>query len=389
MASASAGIEGKLGALRWSRENLVPTLGICLGLQCMVIEYSRTMLGLDGASSSEFDADPAHPVIATMAEQLAIVGGDGDLGGTMRLGAYEALLTPGSVVAEAYGATKVSERHRHRYEVNNAYRDKLEEAGLVISGVSPDTSLVEFVELPRDVHPYYVSTQAHPEFKSRPDAGAPAVRRAHRGCSRPARRRVLMVADLEAPRPVVSHEVIHAGKIFDLVGDVVDLGDTQVLREYVAHPGAVAVIALDDDDRVLLLSQYRHPVRSELWEPPAGLRDVPDEELVVAAARELAEEADLVAGSWWRLVDFFTTPGGSDERIRVFLARDLRPVADCRPVHADGRGGRAWCRCGSPLDDAVDAALSGRLHSPTAVTGVLAAAAARARGWSTLEPVTV
>jgi CTP synthase len=167
------GIEGKLGALRWARENLIPTLGICLGLQCMVIEYSRTVLGLDGASSSEFDADPTHPVIATMAEQLAIVGGEGDLGGTMRLGAYEAVLTPGSVVAEAYGATRVSERHRHRYEVNNAYRDKLEDAGLVISGVSPDSSLVEFVELPKDVHPYYVSTQAHPEFKSRPTRAHP------------------------------------------------------------------------------------------------------------------------------------------------------------------------------------------------------------------------
>lgn len=167
------GIEGKLGALRWSRENKVPTLGICLGLQCMVIEYARTVLGLDGASSSEFDEDPAHPVIATMAEQLAIVGGAGDLGGTMRLGAYDAVLAEGSVAAEAYGATRVSERHRHRYEVNNAYRDKLEQAGLVISGVSPDRSLVEFVELPRDVHPYYVSTQAHPEFKSRPTRSHP------------------------------------------------------------------------------------------------------------------------------------------------------------------------------------------------------------------------
>ncbi|HWJ84514.1 MAG TPA: CTP synthase [Cellulomonas sp.] len=167
------GIEGKLGALRWARENRVPTLGICLGLQCMVIEYARTELGLDGASSSEFDTDPAYPVIATMAEQLAIVGGEGDLGGTMRLGSYEAVLTPGSVVAEAYGSQRVTERHRHRYEVNNAYRDKLEEAGLVISGVSPDTSLVEFVELPRDVHPYYVATQAHPEFKSRPTKAHP------------------------------------------------------------------------------------------------------------------------------------------------------------------------------------------------------------------------
>jgi len=167
------GIEGKLGALRWARENRVPTLGLCLGLQCMVIEYARNVLGLEGASSSEFDDAPVHPVIATMAEQRAIVGGGGDLGGTMRLGAYDALLTPGSVVAEAYGATRISERHRHRYEVNNAYRGQLEEAGLVISGVSPDTSLVEFVELPRETHPYYVSTQAHPEFKSRPNRAHP------------------------------------------------------------------------------------------------------------------------------------------------------------------------------------------------------------------------
>ena len=167
------GIEGKLGALRWARENRVPTLGICLGLQCMVIEYARTELGLEGASSSEFDTDPAHPVIATMEEQLAIVGGEGDLGGTMRLGSYEAALTPGSVVAEAYGSERVTERHRHRYEVNNSYRDKLEAAGLVISGVSPDRSLVEFVELPREVHPYYVATQAHPEFKSRPTKAHP------------------------------------------------------------------------------------------------------------------------------------------------------------------------------------------------------------------------
>jgi CTP synthase len=167
------GIEGKLGALRWSRENGVPTLGICLGLQCMVIEYARNVLGLSGASSSEFDDNPVDPVVATMAEQLAIVGGEGDLGGTMRLGAYDAVLNDDSVVAEAYGSTRVSERHRHRYEVNNSYRDRLEEAGLVISGTSPDSSLVEFVELPRAAHPYYVSTQAHPEFKSRPTDAHP------------------------------------------------------------------------------------------------------------------------------------------------------------------------------------------------------------------------
>ncbi len=167
------GIDGKIGALRWARENLVPTLGICLGLQSMVIEYARNVLGLTEASSTEFEPDSAHPVIATMAEQLAIVGGEGDLGGTMRLGAYEAQLTPGSVVAKTYGTERVSERHRHRYEVNNAYRERLEEAGLVVSGTSPDSTLVEFVELPAEVHPYYVSTQAHPEFKSRPTRSHP------------------------------------------------------------------------------------------------------------------------------------------------------------------------------------------------------------------------
>lgn len=167
------GIEGKLGALRWARENLVPTLGICLGLQCMVIEYARNVVGLEGASSSEFDPGTTHPVIATMAEQLAIVGGDGDLGGTMRLGSYEAVLTPGSVAATAYGSERATERHRHRYEVNNSYRDQLEKAGLVVSGVSPDSSLVEYVELPEHIHPYYVSTQAHPEFKSRPTRAHP------------------------------------------------------------------------------------------------------------------------------------------------------------------------------------------------------------------------
>ncbi|WP_242493710.1 CTP synthase [Sanguibacter massiliensis] len=167
------GIEGKIGALRWARENKVPTLGICLGLQAMVMEYARTVLGLEGASSSEFDVDTQHPVVATMEEQQAFVEGAGDLGGTMRLGAYDAVLAEGSVVAGVYGTTRVSERHRHRYEVNNAYRAQIAEAGLVFSGTSPDGSLVEYVELPADVHPYYVSTQAHPEFKSRPTNAHP------------------------------------------------------------------------------------------------------------------------------------------------------------------------------------------------------------------------
>jgi CTP synthase len=162
------GIEGKLGALTFARERGIPVLGLCLGLQCMVIEYARNVVGIKDASSTEFDPDTEHPVIATMAEQLDIVDGAGDLGGTMRLGLYPAALTPGSIVAELYGADKVEERHRHRYEVNNSYREQIESAGLVFSGTSPDAQLVEFVELPREVHPFYVGTQAHPELRSRP-----------------------------------------------------------------------------------------------------------------------------------------------------------------------------------------------------------------------------
>lgn len=162
------GIDGKLGALRYARENHIPTLGLCLGLQAMVIEYARNVMGLAKASSSEFDEETPHPVIATMAEQTEIVDGEGDLGGTMRLGAYDAVLTEGSLVARVYGAKKATERHRHRYEVNFAYKEQLEQAGLRISGTSPDGRLVEFVELDQQTHPYYVGTQAHPEFTSRP-----------------------------------------------------------------------------------------------------------------------------------------------------------------------------------------------------------------------------
>ena len=167
------GIEGKVGAIRYAREHGIPTLGLCLGLQCMVIEYARNVAGLDGASSSEFDPESPHPVIATMAEQVDIVSGNGDLGGTMRLGLYEASLLKGSVVHELYGEDSIQERHRHRYEVNNSYRDPLTKAGLVISGQSPEGNLVEFVELPRSIHPFYVSTQAHPELRSRPNRAHP------------------------------------------------------------------------------------------------------------------------------------------------------------------------------------------------------------------------
>ena len=162
------GIEGKIGAVRHAREHRVPILGLCLGLQCMTIEVARHLAGLAGANSTEFDPAAAHPVIDTMPEQEEIVAGRGNLGGTMRLGAYPAHLVPGSIVAEAYGTTEVSERHRHRYEVSNAYRDRLAKVGLQVSGASPDGRLVEFVELDRDLHPFFVATQAHPELKSRP-----------------------------------------------------------------------------------------------------------------------------------------------------------------------------------------------------------------------------
>jgi CTP synthase len=162
------GVEGKIGAITHARRNQIPILGLCLGLQCMVMEVARELAGLEGAASTEFEPQTPYPVIATMAEQMDIVAGEGDMGGTMRLGAYPAELKKNSLVAQLYGASTVSERHRHRYEVNNAYRRQLEDAGLVISGTSPDSSLVEFIELPGQTHPFFVATQGHPELKSRP-----------------------------------------------------------------------------------------------------------------------------------------------------------------------------------------------------------------------------
>ena len=162
------GIEGKLGAIRYGREHQIPVLGLCLGLQCMVIEIGRSLAGLDQANSTEFEEFSQHPVISTMADQHDVISGDRDMGGTMRLGSYPATLRSGSIVAAAYGSTEIAERHRHRYEVNNAYRERLDKAGLEFSGTSPDGRLVEYVELPREDHPFFVGTQAHPEFKSRP-----------------------------------------------------------------------------------------------------------------------------------------------------------------------------------------------------------------------------
>ena len=161
------GIEGKVGALKFAREKKIPTLGLCLGLQCMVIEAARNLAGIKDAISAEF-SDTGTPVIATMDNQKEVVSGKADMGGTMRLGLYKSDLLDGSVVASLYGSKEISERHRHRYEVNNQYRDQIAQAGLVFSGMFTDRDLVEFVELPKEAHPFYVGTQAHPELRSRP-----------------------------------------------------------------------------------------------------------------------------------------------------------------------------------------------------------------------------
>ncbi|WP_327085690.1 CTP synthase [Nonomuraea sp. NBC_01738] len=168
------GIEGKIGAIKHARENKVPLLGICLGMQGMVIEAARNLAGVDDANSAEFDPETKHPVISTMADQEDVVAGERDMGGTMRLGAYTAKLGEGTLARQLYGGkAKADERHRHRYEVNNTYREQLEKVGLVFSGLSPDGRLVEYTELPVDVHPFFIGTQAHPEFKSRPTRANP------------------------------------------------------------------------------------------------------------------------------------------------------------------------------------------------------------------------
>ncbi len=164
------GIEGKITAIQYARENNLPFLGLCLGLQCAVVEFARNACGLAGANSREFELGTPHPVVIYLKEQEYVT----EMGGTMRLGAYPCVLTSGSLAAQLYESTEISERHRHRYEVNNAYRDKLEAAGMVFSGTSPEGDLVELIELPE--HPFFIATQAHPEFKSRPNRAHPLFR---------------------------------------------------------------------------------------------------------------------------------------------------------------------------------------------------------------------
>ena len=196
------------------------------------------------------------------------------------------------------------------------------------------------------------------------------------------------IADQPSPHEVVASQVVWNGRIVDMVKDrvIVVEGQEPVVREYTRHPGAVAVVVLrgeSGEEEILLERQYRHPVQASLWEIPAGLLDIPSEDPRVAAQRELAEEADMVADRWDVLVDYFTSPGGSTEPLRIFLARDLRAadeVFDREDEEATME--YAWVR----LDDALTMVLDGRLHNPSAVIGVLATHAARARGWSGLRP---
>ncbi len=194
------------------------------------------------------------------------------------------------------------------------------------------------------------------------------------------------VADEVAPRDVRSSETVFHGKVWDVRRDEVDLGDGQtVVRDVLEHPGAVGIVALDDDERVLLVRQYRHPTGRLLWEAPAGLLDVEGEHPLAAAQRELLEEAGLRAERWDVLVDYYNSPGGTTEAFRCYLARGLTQVADHERHVGEGEE-RDMPAARVPLDEAVDLVLAGHLHNPTTVSGVLAAAAARARGWERLRP---
>jgi 8-oxo-dGDP phosphatase len=192
--------------------------------------------------------------------------------------------------------------------------------------------------------------------------------------------------DIIAPRPVTSSEVVFRGHVWDVVTEDVDLGRAgTVTREFVRHPGAVGVLAIDDDGRIALVHQYRHPVGMTLWELPAGLLDVDDEPPHLAAARELAAEADLRAGRWHTLIDWVLSPGGTSEAFRCYLARDLTPVPEAELHQRDGEEmdmPTHWF----DLDEVHAAVLAGRLNNPALVVSVLAAHASRAQGWATLRP---
>ena len=280
-----------------------------------------------------------------MADQEDVVAGDRDMGGTMRLGLYPASLKPGTIVSGLYGGTAVvEERHRHRYEVNNAYRERLEQAGLVFSGLSPDGRLVEFIELPREAHPFFVATQAHPEFLSRPtrphplfsgliaaalarSRGAEAVRHARGGVGVS---RIWSRTTSPSSWPVRSSDRA-AGRdwLLTVRADQVQMPDNQQAeRMVVTHPGAVAVLALDEARPGAHDQAVPAPGRPPAVGDPRRAARRRRRALVETARRELLEETGYQARDWHVLVDSFTSPGFTNERVRIFLARGLsRPIA--------------------------------------------------------------
>ena len=348
------GIEGKIGAVNYARTHGIPLLGLCLGLQCVAIEVARNLAGLAGANSAEFDPDTPYPVIATMADQEDVVAGERDMGGTMRLGLYPAVLAEGSLVRELYGSDLVEERHRHRYEVNNAYRERWRRPGCAARGCRRTAAWSSSSSWSRDAHPFFVATQAHPEFLSRPTRPHPLftglvaaalehsrAARTTRGRQRPpgggervtgdqvagagstgpgctgpgstgpGRRGPGSTGPGEEPWGETEPRLRDVNEQWPVEGDrsyargvLVICGPTSPdarrgpgQRDVVEHPGAVAIVALDDDGQVLLIRQYRHPVGHLLWEIPAGLRDVAGEPPRATAERELLEEAGYRAAA--------------------------------------------------------------------------------------------
>ncbi|WP_130176036.1 NUDIX hydrolase [Cryobacterium sp. SO1] len=191
------------------------------------------------------------------------------------------------------------------------------------------------------------------------------------------------IEDEPAPTALTSSAVRFDGHVWNIRQDAFDYNGAEIVREYVDHPGAVAILALDDQDRVLLIQQYRHPVRMREWELPAGLLDIDGEHALIGAQRELAEETDVVASEWNVLTEFYTSPGGSNEVIRIYLARGLSPATEVfERTDEEADMVTRWVS----LDDAVDAALERRVQNPSLVVGVLAAAASRSRGWASLAP---
>ncbi len=379
----SRGVEGKIAAARYAREELVPCLGLCLGLQAMTIEYARDVVGLVGANSTEFDPTTHHPVIDLMLEQRGIE----DKGGTMRLGAYYAVLASGSQVAAAYGEPVVSERHRHRYEFNERYRGQLEDAGLWCSGTSPDNRLVEFIELPG--HPFWVGTQAHPEFKSRPDRPHPLFREliaaalARRAITQPGDARggggcpvglgaVVVVVSDEAEFRRLSESIIHEGYIWNLAVAEFEAPDGSTFtRDIVRSPGAVGVVPLvfdaEGNPSVVLVSQYRPPYERNLVEIPAGMRDIAGEDTAEVARRELVEEAGLTAGHLELLAEILPSPGMTDSVTTLYLATDCTPV----PHDRQGPEEQHMVVLHVPLDDAVAMIERGEISDAKSVVALL------------------